>query len=690
VGSGFDPDGPPRNDGVALMFDTVLIANRGEIACRIIKTCRRMGIRTVAVFSDADREARHVRLADIAVPIGPAPARDSYLRADRIIDAALATGAQAIHPGYGFLSERLDLIAACEANGISFIGPSSAAIDAMGDKIRSKAIAREASVPGVPGYDGADQSPGVLRAEALRIGLPVMVKASAGGGGKGIRKVEDEAELDGAIAAAAREAESAFGDGRLLIEKFVARPRHVEVQIAGDRHGNIVHLFERDCSVQRANQKLIEEAPAPNLRPETRAALHDYALRLSRAIAYDNLGTVEFLVDAASEEVFFLEMNTRLQVEHPVTEAITGLDLVEWQIRIAAGETLPLAQGEIACSGHAIEARLTAERADEGFRPDTGRIALWSEPEGLRIDSGIAAGSLVSTHYDSLLAKVIAHAPDRSGAVRKLADGLDRMVVLGPGTIRPFLIDALRQPAFAEGRATTLFLKEAWPDGWHSADVAGPAIRAVAAALWLATGKADGSPLAGAGPWQSLAGFRLLAPAGYPATANLSVASGEDRLALRVESLGDVLRVLGPDGIHDIALSRMADGKGWAVGCDGIAVPAHAVRDGEGLLLRYRGFEGRISVALTVEAEAATRAAGGDGDGSLRAAMPGTVAAIHVAEGHEVAAGQVVAVLESMKLFMELKSPVGGRVSRVAVKPGATIAAGEMLMQVEPGTTAPK
>lgn len=667
------------------MFSTILIANRGEIACRIIKTCRRMGIRTVAVFSDADRDALHVQLADIAVHIGPAPARESYLRADRIIEAALATGAQAIHPGYGFLSERLDLIATCEVNGISFIGPSASAIDTMGDKIRSKEIARSAGVPGVPGYDGTDQSPQVLRAEALRIGLPVMVKASAGGGGKGIRKVEGEAELDSAILAAAREAEGAFGDGRLLIEKFVTRPRHVEVQVAGDRHGNIVHLFERDCSVQRSNQKLIEEAPAPNLRPETRAALHDYALRLSRTIAYDNLGTVEFLVDAASEDVFFLEMNTRLQVEHPVTEAITGLDLVEWQIRIAAGEAVPLVQEQITCSGHAIEARLTAERADEGFRPDTGRIALWSKPAGLRVDSGIATGSLVSTYYDSLLAKVIAHAPDRAGAVRKLAEGLDRMVVLGPDTIRPFLIDALRQPAFATGRATTLFMKESWPDGWRPTQAVDPAIRAVAAALWLATGKADGAPLAGGGPWQSLAGFRLLAPAGCPATAHLSVACGEDRGALRVESHGDVLRVLGPDGPRDIALSRLADGQGWAVRCDGIASPAHALRDGDGLLLRYGGFEGRIGVALTVEAEAATRAAGGDGGGSLRAAMPGTVAAIHVAEGHEVAAGQVVAVLESMKLFMELKSPASGRVSRVAVKAGATVAAGEMLVTIDSG-----
>jgi len=666
------------------MFHTILIANRGEIACRIIRTCRRMGIRTVTVHSAADANAMHVQMSDATVAIGPAPARESYLRADRIIEAALATGAQAIHPGYGFLSERLDLIAACEANGIAFIGPSAPAIDAMGDKIRSKQIAREAGVPGVPGYDGADQAPEILRAEALRIGLPVMVKASAGGGGKGIRKVEDEAELDSAIVAAAREAQAAFGDGRLLIEKFVTRPRHVEVQVVGDRHGNIVHLFERDCSVQRANQKLIEEAPAPNLRDETRAALHGHALKLARAIAYDNLGTVEFLVDAQTEAVFFLEMNTRLQVEHPVTEAITGLDLVEWQIRIAAGEQLPLSQEAITCSGHAVEARLTAERADEGFRPDTGRIALWRKPEGLRIDSGVATGSVVGPHYDSLLAKVIAHAPDRAGAVRKLSEGLDRMVVLGPGTIRSFLVDALRQPAFAEGRATTLFLRESWPEGWLPQQADEPELRAVAAALWLAT-TGDALPFAApAGPWQSLAGFRLLGPSGQPATSHVSVAVGGGTTRLPVQEHDGFLRVLGPEGSHDLALRRGATEGGWIVQCGGVSWPAQALRDDDGLLLRYRGFEGRIGVALTVAAEAATRGESSGGGGSLRAAMPGTVAAIHVAEGDAVNMGQVLVVLESMKLFMELKSPAGGRVAKIAARAGATVSAGEMLIVIEP------
>jgi len=657
------------------MFQTILIANRGEIACRIIRTCRRLGIRTVAVFSDADRDALHVRLADAAVHIGPAPARDSYLRADKIVEAAIATCAQAIHPGYGFLSERLDLIAACEADGIVFIGPSAAAIDAMGDKIRSKAIAREAGVPGVPGYDGADQAPGTLRREALRIGLPVMVKASAGGGGKGIRKVEHEAELDGAIQAAAREAQAAFGDGRLLIEKFVSRPRHVEVQVAGDRHGDIVHLFERDCSVQRANQKLIEEAPAPHLRDETRAALQGHALRLARAIGYDNLGTVEFLVDAATQDVFFLEMNTRLQVEHPVTEAITGLDLVEWQLRIAAGEPLPLKQDAITCSGHAIEARLTAERADEDFRPDTGRIALWRAPEALRVDSGVETGSVVSSHYDSLLAKVIAHAPDRGAAVRRLAEGLDRMVVLGPGTIRPFLIDALRQPAFAEAAAATLFLKESWSEGWQPAPQREDELRAVAAALWLAS---DVPPAAPAGPWQTLGGFRLLAAAGKPATAHLAVSDSAGEAQLRVETHDGFLRIRDGDATHDVAARRC--GVCWQISAGGITGTAHAIRGDDGLLLRYRGFEGRVGVALAVDAQAAARGAGSETGGSLRAPMPGSVAAIHAGEGEAIEAGQVLLVLESMKLFIELKSPAAGRIERVAVKAGATVAAGDTLV----------
>jgi 3-methylcrotonyl-CoA carboxylase alpha subunit len=601
------------------------------------------------------------------------------LRADRIIAAAIESGAQAIHPGYGFLSERLDLIEACDKAGIIFIGPSASAIDAMGDKIRSKQIARGAGVPGVPGYDGADQAPETLKREAMRVGLPVMVKASAGGGGKGIRKVEHESELDRAITAAAREAQAAFGDGRLLIEKFVTRPRHVEVQVAGDRHGNIVHLFERDCSVQRSNQKLLEEAPAPNLRGETRKALHDYALKLARAIGYDNLGTVEFLVDAATEGVFFLEMNTRLQVEHPVTEAITGLDLVEWQLRIAAGECLPLKQEEISCSGHAIEARLTAERAEEGFRPDTGPIRLWSEPEGLRVDSGVATGSEVSPHYDSLLAKVVAHAPDRCGAIQKLANGLERMSVLGPATTRAFLAEALRTPGFTAG-ATTLFLSETYPGGWKPQPHDESELYAIAAAIWLTEQNAGADDT----PWRSLAGFRLLAPAGRPATTHLVVNAGEKTARLGVESHGDYLHLHGLGEAHDVRLRRGHGPANWVVTLANATTRASAVCDARGLFLRHADFEGRIEIALAVEAAAAKRDAAGDGGTSVRASMPGTVVALHVSEGDKVEAGQVVAVLESMKLFMELRAPATGTVQRVGTQAGKTVSAGEILIVIEP------
>lgn len=660
------------------MFSTLLIANRGEIACRIIRTCRHLGIRTVAVYSDADANAMHVQLADVAVRIGPSPARDSYLRADRIIEAALKTGAEAIHPGYGFLSERLDLIAACEANGITFIGPSASAIEAMGDKIRSKQIARQAGVPGVPGYDGEDQSSEILMREALRIGLPVMVKASAGGGGKGIRKVERESDLAAAIDAASKEAEAAFGDGRLLVEKFVTRPRHVEVQVAGDRHGHIVHLFERDCSVQRSNQKLLEEAPAPNLRPETRAALHAHALALARTISYDNLGTVEFLVDAQTQDVFFLEMNTRLQVEHPVTEAITGLDLVEWQIRIAAGEALPLAQDEVTCTGHAIEARLTAERADEGFRPDTGTIALWRAPDGLRVDSGVETGSIVSPFYDSMLAKVIAHGPDRETARRRLADGLERMTVLGPATIRPFLVDALRHPTFADGAATTLFIAENWPEGWRPRVAEEAARDAVAAAIWLESRDAV------AGPWGTLGGFRLLAPAGRVAGGHLSVTSGGESRRLLVETAGRGYRVLSGGQSVSCVVERTPEAQRWRVTVDGRRSEVDAICDSGGLQLRYGAFEGQITIALAVDAAVAARQGSGLAGDSVRAAMPGTIASVHVSEGDRVAAGQVVAVLESMKLFMELKAPAAGTVSRVAAQPGKTAAAGDLLIAITP------
>ncbi|CEJ11814.1 Acetyl-/propionyl-coenzyme A carboxylase alpha chain [bacterium YEK0313] len=661
------------------MFKSLLIANRGEIAVRIIRTARRMGIRTIAVHSAADAGAPHVRLADVAVPIGPAPARDSYLRADRIIAAARLTGAEAIHPGYGFLSERPELAALCTENGLVWVGPHGRAIAAMGSKIEAKRLAVAADVPVIPGYDGDDQSPARLEAEALKVGLPVMIKASAGGGGKGMRAVFDDALLAAALATAKREAEAAFGDGRLLIEKLIARPRHVEVQVLGDKHGHLVHLFERDCSVQRNNQKLLEEAPAPNLSAAARAALHRHSLRLAAAIGYDSAGTMEFIVDADSEEIFFLEMNTRLQVEHTVTEAITGLDLVEWQLRVAGGEPLGFTQDEIVMAGHAIQARLTTERADEGFRPDAGRIALWLPPGDIRVDAGIETGSAVGLNYDSLIAKLIAGGPDRPAAVQRLAAALDRLTVLGPATIRSFLADVLATPAFAEGRATTRLIAETWPDGWQrAADDLALARRLAALAAWFGQSRETA-----ASPWQALAGFRLSGPAATSfavehdgKTEEVLVSGGPDRFTLSDAA-----------GTTTIEARHGAGALGILI--DGQSLTCPYAIDGDTVAIRARSVEATFTVRPAAEAALAAAAGGGTGGGvDVVAPMPGLVAEIRVAVGDTVTAGQTVAVLESMKLFTDLKCGQDGEVARIAAEPGKTVGAGALIIAVTPtGTT---
>ena len=539
------------------MIRSLLIANRGEIAVRIARTCKRLGIRTIAVFSEADRDALHVAAADEAYCIGPAPARDSYLRTDAIVEAARRAGVQAVHPGYGFLSEKPELAAACARAGVVFVGPSAECIAAMGQKIGSKIIAAQAGVPSVPGYVGDDQSDARLIEEAKKIGFPVMVKASAGGGGRGMRPVFSGAELAPALDLARREAEAAFGDPTLLIEKLVQRPRHLEVQIAGDKHGEIVHLFERDCSVQRNNQKVLEEAPAPNLPAAVREKLLDRAVALARAIRYDNLGTVEFILEQGEEDPWFLEMNTRLQVEHPVTEAITGFDLVEWQIRIASGEPLPARQDEIRAQGHAIEARITAERADLSFRADVGVISAYRAPPAARLDSGVGVGSEVTMFYDSLLAKEIVHATTRAEACAQLAAGLRETVVAGVATTIPFLIDAVEHPLFAQGRATTRFIDDAFPGGWSPARANLRLARAVAAivsldAAWRRTDS---------GPWGVLAGFRVLRPAGGCAVCRAVVAADGAETALAVESLSEErYRVSDDGGALDLTIRRRARG----------------------------------------------------------------------------------------------------------------------------------
>ena len=439
------------------MFTKLLIANRGEIAQRILFTAHRLGVKTVAVVSEADRGAPYARLAGEVVEIGPGPATESYLRGDRIVAAAKATGAEAIHPGYGFLAENADFADAVRKAGLVFIGPSPEAMRRMGGKAEAKAIAAAAGVPVVPGYGGDKQDAKTLAREAKRIGYPVLIKAVAGGGGRGMRLVEREEDLAAALESARREAEASFGDGRVLLEKLIANPRHIEVQVFGDRHGNVVHLYERDCSLQRRNQKVIEEAPAPGMPPELRARMCAAAVACARAVDYEGAGTVEFLVEGgveggpatADSAWYFIEMNTRLQVEHPVTEAITGLDLVEWQLRVACGEPLPLGQDEIAMSGHAVEARLCAEDPANGFLPSIGPIVRFDPPggEGIRVDSGVEQGSAISPYYDSMIAKLIAFGPDRPTAIARLAEALRTTLVAGPRTNAAFLHALLVHPA---------------------------------------------------------------------------------------------------------------------------------------------------------------------------------------------------------------------------------------------------
>ena len=651
----------------------VLIANRGEIACRIIRTCRRMGLGSVAVYSDADADALHVRQADAAVRIGPSEAARSYLDADAIIAAALSSGADAIHPGYGFLSERVVLPERCAANGLTWIGPSATCISRMGSKIEAKRIARDAGVLCVPGYDGDDQSVERFTAEAAAIGYPVLVKASAGGGGRGMRRVADASELPGALASAAAEAQAAFGSPVLLLEKLIQRPRHIEVQLAGDQHGNLVHLWERECSIQRSYQKVIEEAPAPNLPAAVRDALLGAAVRLGRAIGYDSLGTAEFILEDGDDTPWFLEMNTRLQVEHPVTEQVTGLDLVEWQIRIARGEPLPLPQDAIPLQGAAIEARLNAEDPGQGYRPGTGTLARFDPPagEGIRVETGVEAGSAVTPYYDSMIAKVIASAPDRAEAVARLAAALDRLVVLGVPSNQALLCDIVAHPAFAAGRLTTGFLAEAFPDGWTAGGDDDDAASKAAVAVWLASQRGMAP-----GPWGTLGGLRLTGAAGRPARLFLTLHGPAGTRDMVVTGAADAFDV---DGVSVAA--PQAGGPGRGGGGGGAVRFAAAGREGE-VLLSAHGRTHTLRVVPAIDASfTASAAAGGP---RVTAAMPGLVTAVEAAVGDQVAQGQIVVVMEAMKVVMRLPAPVSGRVARVACAPGETVRSGDLLVEIEP------
>lgn len=628
------------------MIARLLVANRGEIACRVMRTARRMGIATVAVYSDADAEALHVRLADDAVRIGGAAAADSYLNIAAILEAAARAGADAVHPGYGFLSENADFAEACGRAGLAFVGPSPAIIRAMGDKARAKALMRAAGVPVVPGFDGEDQSPQRLATEAARMGFPVLVKAAAGGGGRGMRRVDRADDLPAALEGARREAESAFGNGTLLLERLVENARHIEVQVFGDTHGNIVHLGERDCSSQRRHQKIVEETPSPFIDDAMRSAMTDAAVAAAKAVDYIGAGTVEFIV-GADRQFFFLEMNTRLQVEHPVTEMVTGLDLVEWQLRVAAGEALPLQQDEIGFSGHAIEARLCAEDPAAGFAPQTGKVLRWrpeaAERAGIRIDHGLAEGGEVTPFYDPMIAKIIAHGETREEAIGRLRSALADTPVLGVKTNRDFLLELVGGDVFRVGGVTTDMIDaESW-DGGAPSD----SDFAIAAAI-LAL--ADGDD------WFSSTGLRRC-----PVTL---LGGGERRDCSVQFERGRLAGVEVGETVHDLA------------GFDpGKVVSA---RQGRALWLVN---DGRIFVFD--EPDPLERKSSAGDDRLVVSSVSGLLRHLAVAEGDTVARGDVVAVVEAMKMETTLTAARGGIVMRVGGRAGGQVRAGDVLAEID-------
>lgn len=665
------------------MFESVLIANRGEIACRVVRTCRRLGIRTVAVYSTADAQARHVREADEAVCLGDAEVAKSYLNTEAIIQAAIQARAQAIHPGYGFLSESTSLVEACKANGIVWVGPRAEVIRSMGSKIESKRIATEAGVPCVPGYHGDNQDPAFLYEQARAIGAPLLIKASAGGGGKGMRRVDDLDDFLKQLELARHEAERAFGDATVLIEKLIFRPRHLEVQLAGDHHGNLVHIFERECSIQRNYQKVIEEAPAPRLLPSVREKLFEAALRLGRGIRYDSLGTVEFVLGEESEDPYFLEMNTRLQVEHPVTETITGLDLVEWQLRIAFGQTLPLAQEQIQCSGWAIEARINCEDPGNGYRPLLGEVSRYVEPimAGVRVDSGIGKGSSVTPYYDSMVAKIIGYGASRPLATERLIQGLSAFDAQGIGTNQAFLMSVAEHSLFSSGRLTTGFLPEAFPDGWHADPgvVMGAQIVAAFVSLDLPTGSDDQVR----DYWQQRQGYRFMSAAGRRAiTRSRVILDGvETSMAFEREDNGWTVEIGGQE--RRFCIDPLSEGylrftPGHGVPCDyRIGV------ENDTTIVSTAGMQWRMQVLSELQALARADAAAGADENEVKAEMPGSITVVNVAPGDAVAAGDVLVVMEAMKLIFSLVAPRDGKVEALHCAVGEVVGSGQVLVQLE-------
>jgi len=662
------------------MFKSLLIANRGEIAVRVMRTARDMGIRTIAVYSDADANALHVREADEAVHIGPAAAKESYLVIDKIIAAAKLSGAEAIHPGYGFLSENVAFADACEKAGIIFVGPPASAIKAMGLKDAAKALMEKASVPVVPGYHGANQDAAFLAKEADKIGYPVLIKAVAGGGGKGMRRVDAAADFTNALASAQREAGSAFGDERVLVEKYVSRPRHIEIQVFADGHGNAVYLNERDCSLQRRHQKVIEEAPAPDMPEDMRRAMGEAAVAAAKAIGYRGAGTIEFIADASrglrADAFWFMEMNTRLQVEHPVTEAITGTDLVEWQLLVAAGEPLPLTQAEIPLEGHAVEVRLYAEDPANNFFPSTGRLTRLraASSDQIRTDMGVEEGDEVSMHYDPMIGKIIAHAPTRALALAQLRNFLLGMEVVGPKTNLSFLAAVLGHEAFEKADIDTGFidkhLAELLPSHQLSVEVMGAALLGHVLTRASAARAAD--------PWSPWAAGDQWVLGGHRSEV-FKFALGDDVVVVSATPEGGAVLFTLNGSNHVVSGALDGDGEISAV-VDGRRVTAAIVSERRGFTLVHRGANYLFAIPDPLDVDVVS-----EGDtGALKAPMPGKVVQVLAQAGVAVKRGTPLVVMEAMKMEQTLAAPADLVIASVNVAAGDQIEAGAALVVFEP------
>lgn len=663
------------------MFTKILIANRGEIACRVIATARRMGVQTVAVYSDADAGAKHVALADEAVHIGPAPVGESYLIGDKIISAAKSTGAEAIHPGYGFLSENPNFVEAVEAAGLVFIGPPASAIRAMGLKDAAKSAMEKAGVPVVPGYHGDNQNADFLANAAAKIGYPVLIKARAGGGGKGMRLVEKPDDFAAALEGAQREGEASFGDPAVLVEKFITSPRHVEVQVFGDAHGNVVHLFERDCSLQRRHQKVIEEAPAPGMGEEVRAAMGKAAVEAAKAIGYRGAGTIEFIADGSdglkSDGFWFMEMNTRLQVEHPVSEAITGIDFVELQLRVANGEAMPFSQDDLAIDGWAFEARIYAEDVPKGFLPATGTLGHLSFPDAeefshgaVRIDSGVRQGDTISPYYDPMIAKVIVHGSTRRSALNRLAAALAETRIAGLVTNVAFLGSLARHEGFAEGEVDTGLIGRDL-DALTNTDDPSPEVRALAV---LAAGGML-TPAAGADPFDALKHWRHWSQANR--ITHLLTDDGTDEY--RIVCLGkDLYSVNGGDITVELAVTPNSDG-GFELAHDGLIRKARVLRHGQTISVFSAGLRHDFETP-DFDADDDDAAAGGD---VVAAPMPGLVKLVSAKSGAAVSKGDALFVLEAMKMEHTLVAPRDGVIAEVLAEAGSQVSDGDLLLRLE-------